>query len=153
MRKRIKDNLVCSGRPDGRVMDMSSRELEKQVEWGMKAIECCSSTGDRAKRGLMLGKMCEDAGHPVKALSVWLDTLSMVRCDNYEWEYIPINSRFYSFDSRIAYTEMEELGRNIDRVWRQLGHDELAHYEGVAEGNYRSVWLAKYGEPYWDEDE
>ena len=150
MRKRIKQNQVCSGRPDGQVMNMSSKELSKLVEWGMKAVELSKSARERAQRGLELGRLCENAGHPVLALQVWRDTLSMVRSDNYDWVEETINPRIYSFDSRIAFTEQEELGSNIDRVWRQLGHAEQAHYKALAENDYRDIWLWKYQEPYWD---
>jgi len=150
MRKRKNHECVCSSRPDGQVMNMSSRELEEQVRWGMKAIECSGNTRSRAMRGLQLGRLCENAGHPVLALRVWMETLEMVRNDNFEWENMPINTAVYSFDSKIAFTEQEELGRQIDRLWRQLGHEEMAHFKRMAEDDYRSIWLWKYQEPYWE---
>lgn len=150
MRKRIRENFVCSGQPDGHVTGMRSQELEEQVSWGMKAVECSRSAKMRARRGLELGLMCEDAGHPVLALQVWSATLSMVRCDNWGLEYLPINTRFYRFDGLYAYTEEEELGACLDRVWRHLGHAELACFKAMARENYRNVWLSKYQEPYWE---
>jgi len=150
MRKRIKKNCVCSGKPNGHVMDMSSKELNEQVEWGMKAIECTRNTKAKAKRGLQLGMLCEDAGHPVLALQVWIRTYAMVRIDNYDWVDEYINHKVYSFDSKIVSVEQEELGRNIDRLWRKLGHDEQAHFLAEVERDYRDIWLWKYQEPYWD---
>ena len=150
MRKRIKNYCLCSSSPKGQLNHLSSRQLSELVEWGMKAVECSRGGSVRAKRGLELGKMCEESGHPVLALQVWLDTLSMVECDNWDWEEEPINTRLYSFDSKVAYAETEELAKNIDRLWRMMGHNELAHCQEQAHEDYRSLWLYKYQEPYWD---
>ncbi|MBR1933090.1 MAG: hypothetical protein IJ841_05340 [Prevotella sp.] len=150
MRKRIKENFVCSGRPEGQVMDLSSRELEEQVRWGMKAVECSTSAKVRAWRGLELGFLCEHAGHPALALQVWMQTLCMVQYDNWELVDLPINTRVYRFDGLYAYTEEEELGYNIDRLWRQLGHEELARFRRMAKQNYRATWLYKYQEASWE---
>ena len=150
MRKRIKDNFVCSATPDGQVMKMETRQLEELVEWWMKAVECTPDTRTKARRGLELGRICEHAGHPVLALSVWTRTLNMVRMANWDVEYIPINTRLYSFDALFAYAEEQQLSGCIDRVWKQLGHSELAHYRRQARENYRSTWLAKYQEPCWE---
>ena len=150
MRKRIKGELVCCGDPKGNITNMDARELDETVKWGMKAVECSHGGDERAKRGLHLGKICEDAGHPVLALRVWTDTFSMVSGDNWEWCDEPINTAVYSFDSKVASTTLEELARNIDRLWRKLGHDEQARYMKKAKDDYRSLWLWKYQEPYWE---
>ena len=150
MRKRIKHEQVCSSRPDGQVTNMGVKELQELVTWGMKAVELTANTRQKAQRGLELGRLCEQAGHPVMALRVWTDTLSMVRVANFDWEDTPINNRIYSFDSCIAFTEQDQLGASIDRLWRQLGHADQARFKALAEDDYRSIWLWKYQEPFWD---
>lgn len=149
MRKRIKHEIVCSCSADGQVKGMRTKELQYLVTWAMKAIELTNNTRQRAMRGLELGRLCEGSGHPVIALQVYTRTLSMVRTDNFDWEDIPINNRICSFDSCIAYSEQMALAAAVDRLWRRLGHIEYATNKATAFDDYRSIWLWKYQEPYW----
>lgn len=150
MRKRIRNNFVCSSKAGGNVVKMDIRELEKQVEWGRTAIDATSNPRRKAQMGLRLGQLCLDAGHPVLAADVWSDTLSQVRSANWDWDDEPINTRYYSLEGVFAYSEEEELGRRIDSVMRQIGHPEQCFHGQLAEQDFRSTWLWKYGEPFWE---
>ncbi|MBR6446779.1 MAG: hypothetical protein IKS94_10265 [Prevotella sp.] len=79
MRKRFYDERVCSCSPTQGVLYLDARLMRDIVNREIHPIRCASTCGNKAKRSLVVGDLCAEAGHPRWALKVW----KLARWENY----------------------------------------------------------------------
>lgn len=150
MRKRI-HNRVCSCTPAKGLVQLETRILVEMVNRGVRRIKCMADLRRKANRGLCLGEICINCGHPWWAIKVLRYVMELVESYDYdEWLYANWNDRWYNLDAMTAEEECHELGRLADEAWRRLGHPEYAECERYAGYVYDWLYYDKYS---WDRNE
>ncbi len=109
-----------------------------------------------ARRGLNLGDICFNTGHPYWAARVFRWTCGWVEFRDWqEWRYEDWTDSWYWFFDVTSEMEARELGRRADDAYKWLGHPELADNELAAKLYYQYFFIDKYktDDHVFDEDE
>lgn len=137
---------VCSSTPKGDVRTTDTQVLKQLISEQQAAIAREPNTRKMAQRALELGDLCLSSGCPMKAIQVWRDAALRLGERDCFWVDEPINPDFVRFDDLVSAKEARTLGRRIDRVWRLLGHPEMATWSRGMKKYYEDLWLDKYYE-------
>jgi len=137
---------VCRCTPKRGIVNIDAQVLNKLVDDEMARIKYTPDTRLRAARGVSLGQLCANAGFPLKALSVWDNTIDSIYLTDYEWVYRPINTRYGRFSDYVTEDGVVSLGCCMDKLLKKLGYQELGgNVRGLKE-LYKSLWYEKYYE-------
>lgn len=144
MRKRIYYK-VCSCTPTDGIVHLETRLLQQLLRRDLHSIECAAHPRRKAQKGLRLGDLCANTGHPVWAMRLWSWTLNLVGSKDYdEWIDEWLDTKYVRLANVVSEEEAKELGRRIDQLWERLGHPEMKDAEREAELIYDWLWYEKY---------
>ena len=128
---------------------MEAKTLSDIVNKGMRALVSASNCARKAQKGLLLGDLCQEAGHLIWALKVWKFTLKEIHAKDYDdWIDVSFHTEYVRLRDVISDGACEVIGRRIDDVERRLGlsnacgRDSWAYRAG--DGWYDSLWYEKY---------
>jgi hypothetical protein len=111
----------------------------------MHVIRCTKDLRRKAQKALRTGDLCAATGHLLWAMRIWRETLHVIlQTDYYEWVDTWWSNHWYKLDNLVSEMEATALAQRIDRLWEQLGHPEMGHYEADAKKQYDWLWLEKY---------
>jgi len=138
---------VCRCTPSEGIVSIDARLLTRELlPMSMDYVRSCRNLRGKAYKALVLGDLCANAGYPNTALRVMRSTMSYIKMKDYDWVCRPINPSFNRLENIVNMYEVRELGRRIDRLWRWLGHPEMAHSARRVERYYDDLWFDKYYE-------
>lgn len=148
MKRRI-PYRVCRCMPNGAVTHLDARLLKDLVNREIHPIRCASTCSRKAQKGLMIGKLCSEAHHPMWALKIWKFTLSQIHWKDYDdWIDVWFNTKYVRLRDVISDGICEIIGRHIDDVERDIGlsdaqgRDSWEYWAG--DGWYDSFFYEKY---------
>lgn len=144
MKRRKRIDAVCRCTPQRGIEGGRGRDLMQVIEQSLAEMRREENPRKQARMGLELGDLCAASGMAMRALDVWREALCTLEGRDYDWVYRPLNPAFMRFDHVTSRWEAVQLGRRIDRMWRSLGHPELAHYGRDANCEYNEMWMDKY---------
>lgn len=135
---------MCRCTPQRGIVAMDAKLLTEMVEKELGCISVTPNLRRAATQAMMLGDICYASGHTAMAIGVWREAYDMVRYEDSQWVYIPLNTRLFRLDDVVSKDEACALGRRIDRAFKAVGLGELAGYGRRAQQYYRDLWLEKY---------
>lgn len=125
---------------------MDAIELNRLINESTLELENESNTRIVGRQALELGVMCEQKGWYVRALLLWEKFLQQIR--NYDscwgFEEFPLPYPNASISNLMAEDEATTLSKRIDRLWKRVGHPELADAKKRVGIYYWDIWLHRY---------
>ena len=145
-RKRRRIHCVCSCTHRGRICFVDAIVLNQMVKDGEREIQHESNTRKAGRMALELGILCEKKGWHLRAIDIWKKGIGQLAYHDQVWGWRRLPSTHDRIGQFIAEEEALELGRRIDAVWKEIGHEELAEALRQATEIYWDIWLSRYGE-------
>ena len=140
---------MCRCSPNSGFVYLEAKTLSDIVNKGIRIISSASTCPRKAQKGLLLGDLCQEAGHPMWALKVWKFTLREIHAKDYDdWIDVSFHTEYVRLRDVISDGACEVIGRRIDEVERSLGllnacgRDSWAYR--ASDGWYDSFWYEKY---------
>lgn len=140
-RKRRRIHCVCSCTRRGRICFIDAIVLNQMVKEGELEIQNQLNTRKAGRMALELGTLCEKKGWHIRAIEVWKKGIEQLTYYDQVWEWRRLPSTHDSISHFMAEYEALELGRRIDKVWKKIGHKELAEAQKQVTKLYWSIWL------------
>ncbi len=152
-KKRRGTNCVCSAKPSGEMKLMDSILLHKTIKEGLEKMSKEKNPGSIYNMGMHLGNLCKEKGWKMRAIDVWDTAIWLIENDDMRltwgsWEEGSRQNELNCYGIYFDHVTSEELcvrlGKEIDRLWRETGHKELATSVRNVRREYRDMWLDLY---------
>ncbi len=137
---------MCSCTPVGGILYMDAIELNRFINESTLELAKEPNTRTVGSRALELGILCEQKGWNLRALGIWEKFLQQIYNYDSYWgmEEVPLPSPSVRIADLMAKDEARTLGKRIDRLWKRIGHPELADAHRRVDRYYWDIWLSRY---------
>lgn len=137
---------MCSCTPVGGIIYMDAIVLNQLLNESVHSLEAEPNTRKVGKRALELGILCEQKGWNIRALGIWEKFLQQIRNYDSSWgfEEFPLPYPNARISDLMAEDEAKTLSKRIDRLWKRIGHPELADAKKRVDIYYWEIWFHRY---------